>query len=66
VALRSVFAAGKELGRGGLVFKAHRLVYHLTLGVKVIKKKKKKELGCACASARGFRGHEERESLLNL
>ena len=26
--------------RGGLVFKAHRLVYHLTLGLKVIKKKK--------------------------
>jgi len=27
--------------RGGLVFKAHRLVYHSTLGVRVIKKKKK-------------------------
>ena len=26
--------------RGGLVFKAHRLVYHLTLGLRVIKKKK--------------------------
>jgi len=26
--------------RGGLVFKAHRLVYHSTLGVIVIKKKK--------------------------
>ena len=26
--------------RGGLVFKAHRLVYHSTLGVRVIKKKK--------------------------
>ena len=25
--------------RGGLVFKAHRLVYHSTLGVRVIKKK---------------------------
>jgi len=27
--------------RGGLVFQAHRLVYHSTLGLKVIKKKKK-------------------------
>jgi len=26
--------------RGGLVFKAHRLVYHSTLGWRVIKKKK--------------------------
>ena len=26
---------------GGLVFKAHRLVYHSTLGSRVIKKKKK-------------------------
>ena len=25
--------------RGGLVFKAHRLVYHSTLGLRVIKKK---------------------------
>jgi len=33
--------------RGGLVFKAHRLVYHSTLGVRVIKKKKKEQLkGC--------------------
>ena len=27
--------------RGGLVFKAYRLVYHSTLGLKVIKKKNK-------------------------
>ena len=27
--------------RGGLVFKAHRLVHHTTLGWRVIKKKKK-------------------------
>ena len=26
--------------RGGLVFKAHRLLYHSTLGVRVIEKKK--------------------------
>jgi len=31
--------------RGGLVFKAHRLLYHSTLGLRVIKKKKKKGLG---------------------
>ena len=30
--------------RGGLVFKAHRLVYHSTLGWRVIKKKKKVEV----------------------
>ena len=30
-----------ERCRGGLVFKAHRLVYHSTLGLRVIKKKKK-------------------------
>ena len=29
--------------RGGLVFKAHRLVHHSTIGSKVIKKKKKKK-----------------------
>ena len=28
--------------RGGLVFKAHRLLYHSTLGLRVIKKKKRK------------------------
>ena len=28
--------------RGGLVFKAHRLVYHPTLGLRLIKKRKKK------------------------
>jgi len=28
--------------RGGLVFKANRLLYHSTLGVRVIKKKKKR------------------------
>ena len=27
--------------RGGIVFKAHRLLYHSTLGLRVIKKKKK-------------------------
>jgi len=36
--------------RGGLAFKAHRLLYHSTLGLRVIKKKKKilreKPAGC--------------------
>ena len=30
-----------ERFRGGLVFKAHRLLYHLTLGSRVIKKKRR-------------------------
>ena len=29
--------------RGGLVFKAHRLMYHPTLGSRVMQKKKKKK-----------------------
>jgi len=29
--------------RGGLVFKAHILLYHSTLGLRVIQKKKKKD-----------------------
>jgi len=30
---------------GGLVIKAHRLLYHSTLGLRVIKKKNKKRVG---------------------
>jgi len=30
---------GLKVEGGGLVFKAHRLVYHSTLGLRVIKKK---------------------------
>ena len=33
---------GKHLFRGGLVFKAHILLHHSTLGWRVIKKKQKK------------------------
>jgi len=29
--------------RGGLLFKAHRLLYHSTLGLRVMKKKKKNQ-----------------------
>ena len=31
------------LKRGGLVFKAHRLLYHSTLGLRVVKKKKRRK-----------------------
>jgi len=33
-----------DLSRGGLVFKSHRLLYHSTLGLRVVKKKKKSDL----------------------
>ena len=41
--------------RGGLVFKAHRLVHHSTLGWRVVKKKKEKgrtffEVGQLCTA----------------
>ena len=39
--------------RGGLVFKAHRLVYHPTLGLRVIKQKKKKGGRLLCKVIRG-------------
>ena len=39
--------------RGGLVFKAHRLVYHSTLGLRVIKKKDAPK-----TIAHVFTGHE--------
>jgi len=38
--------------RGGLAFEAHRLLYHSTLGLRVIKKKKI----CGRCKAFGFRG----------
>ena len=38
--------------RGGLVFKAHRLLYHSTLGWIVTKKKKER---CMCNEARSAR-----------
>jgi len=42
--------------RGGLVSKAHRLVYHPTLGLIVIKKKKKKDPGTPSLHAAGYEG----------
>jgi len=42
--------------RGGLVFEAHRLLYHSTLGLRVIKKKKRRST-CSCrVSGFWFRG----------
>ena len=41
--------------RGGLVFKAHRLVYHSTLGLRVIKKKKKSSRRRAARGREGAR-----------
>jgi len=42
--------------RGGLVFKAHRLVHHSTLGLRVIKKKKRVyRSGSGGRAARGWR-----------
>ena len=41
--------------RGGLVFKAHRWLYHSTLDSRVIKKKKKSE------DVHAFRSEEELE-----
>jgi len=38
--------------RGGLVFKAHRLVYHSTLGLRVIKKKKEQSMVAMLVSIR--------------
>ena len=40
--------------RGGLVFKAHRLLYHSTLGSSVIKKMKEEELEKPGGRAGGF------------
>ena len=43
--------------RGGLVFKAHRLVYHSTLDLRVSKKKKVRDIYCGGADRlRGQRG----------
>jgi len=39
-----VLSRNVERFRGGFVFKAHRLLYHSTLGLMVKKKKKKKKV----------------------
>ena len=44
--------------RGGLVFKAHRLLYHSTLGSRVIKKKKK----APCIANRAESGRATRDT----
>jgi len=57
VALREEVTVHRNVKRfrGGLVFKAHRLMYHSTLGSRVIKKKKmlsKKHVVCTGGGAR--------------
>ena len=42
--LRTVCSSNVQRFRGGLVFKAHRLLYHLTLGLREIKKKRRTRL----------------------
>ena len=42
---RSVVLETPSISDSRLVFKAHRLLYHSTLGLRVIKKKKKKVQG---------------------
>jgi len=39
--MRVLLHSNVQRFRGGLVFKAHRLVYHSTLGLRVIKKKRR-------------------------
>ena len=50
--------------RGGLVFKAHRLVYHSTLGLRVIKKRK--NLRSRRGSVAGSRSCFEQDCLIML
>jgi len=40
-----VYTTNVQRFRGGLVFKAHRLLYHSTLGLKVLKKRRRGEYG---------------------
>ena len=48
--------------RGGLVFKAHRLLYRSTLGLRVIKKKK----GSGCGIAPAENVHDQRGDRVDL
>jgi len=45
---RTAAGPGSSWFRGGLVFKAHRWLYHSTLGSRVMKKKKKAGPGSSC------------------
>jgi len=42
--MKAMIESAIRNGRGGLVFEAHRLLHHSTLGLRVIKKKKKKPM----------------------
>jgi len=52
--------------RGGLVFKAHRLLYHSTLSLRVIKKKKRASYLDELEVVAGFEQRRERGELLLL
>jgi len=47
--------------RGGLVFKAHRLVHHSTLGLRVIKKKRVGTGAHSISSQEAFKASWKRE-----
>jgi len=50
--------------RGGLVFKAHRLFHHSTLGLRVIKKKKTKQMQPQLGVRELFEGVKKKYSCL--
>jgi len=52
--------------RGGLVFKAHRLVYHSTLGLRVIKKQRRRESGEDLAFDGGAKAREDVQIVVDL
>ena len=54
---------GVSLFRGGLVFKAHRLVYRSTLGWRVIKKKKKSSVARLSGAEEGRKSCGEEAKL---
>ena len=59
-------AASRLLGCTGDVFKAHRLVYHSTLGSRVIKKKKKSGASARSAAASRLLGVQGKVEGLGL
>ena len=74
VVLRSVhFSISQQLlrrnlrrFRGGLVFQANRLMYHSTLGLRVIQKKKKKIPASRAIACHATRGEQIHKSIIEL
>ena len=58
-----VDGVARRLFRGGLVFKAHRWLYHRTLGSRVIKKREKKT-ACRVEGLEGEKAREREERAL--